>query len=689
MKQRSAELAVPKDERSDDASRKREKRSEAARIEIDWSTVDWPRREACLADPERFLRTYLDYRFTRNFYPHQLRMIEGIYERAKYGGSKSYAAPRGDGKTEICTGMLVYVMLACLVDYTVPIAATTKLASDIFKDFKYHFENSETLGEDFPEVCQPVKALQGAPQRAGKQHVDGTLTRIEWSKEQLVFPNVPDSPYGGYCMSYYGLDAAIRGVRIRGKRPKLVLVDDPETRESAKSDHQIREREQMLDRDVAGLGGQEGNVSVVAITTCQNRKSLSWRLTGEDKGGIKIKPAYEGERFAAIAKWPDNGELWDDYIAQRKVDQNEGDPYGSRATELYLAKRKEMDAGAEVINPGRFDRRPRPDGQPREHSNLQHCYNFISDHGLPAFLAEYQNEPEPEAEVEGVGITAGMVMSRTEPRPRAEVPDETEVITVGLDIGKYASHWSKIAWRGNAVGSVVDYGVMETHGLTVQSSPQAIERALLASLHAWSEEITQAGEPLLVLVDSGDYTEVIYEFCRSAGQPFFPCKGYEGWSFRTPEASKTKQPFEAAYASWLEHASIWLYNLDSWHWKNWTHERFVTDAYTDDQRNDGSLALWQPQSNKEHMGFAKHITAEELQVTFEPGKGERRRWAPLSRNNHWLDATAYACCAAGAVGMRLVARETQSVSERVKTIEDRKPAMSGLHGRKFVATQRG
>lgn len=615
-------------------------------------------------------------------------MIEGIYERAKYGGSKAYAAPRGDGKTEVCTGMIPYLMLACLVDYPVAVAATSKLASDIFKDVKYHFEVSEPLQEDFPEICDPIRALQGAPQRAGKQHVDGKLTRIVWSQDEFILPDIDGSPYGGYCMRYYGLDAAIRGVRIRGKRPKLVLIDDPETRESAKSDMQSNDREQMIDRDVSGLGGQEGNCSIVVITTCQNRRSLSWKLTGEDKHGVKIKPSYEGERFAAIAKWPTNGSLWDDYIAQRKVDQNEGDPYGTKATELYLSKREAMDEGAEVINPGRYDRRPRPDGEPREHSNLQHCYNFIADNGLAAFLAEYQNEPEPEAEVQTTGVTAGMVMSRVNTFERREIPEQTEVIVVGLDIGKYECHWVKGAWWGNATGAVLDYDIVRTYGLDAKSSEMAIERALLSSLNTWAEEIRSSGPPLLVLVDSGDYTDAVYEFCRSTGPPFFPAKGYEGWRFRMPDESETKQPFQNAYASYQEHADVWLYNIDSWYWKNWVHERFSIQPLDTGMFVDGSLSLFNPVANKQHLTYAKQIVAEELQIVFEPGKGERKKWAPLSAANHYLDATAYMCCAAACTGMRLISSE-QPVSERVREkAKSEAKRFTDQYGRPFVATLR-
>lgn len=684
------ELAVRDAEETDeskDAARKREKRSEAARVTV--GTCQNPaRREACLADPERFLRTYIDYRFTRGFYPHQVRMIEGIYDRARYGGSKSYAAPRGDGKTEVCTAMIVFVMLAGLIDYVVAIAATTKLASDIFKDVKYHFETSPLLSADFPEVCDPIKALEGAPQRAGKQHVDGVLTRIEWKQDRLILPEVDDSPFGGSCMNFYGLDAAIRGVRIRGKRPRLVLVDDPETRESAKSDQQIKDREEMLDRDVAGLGGQEGNVSIVAITTCQNRRSLSWKLTGEDKANNKIKPAYEGERFAAIKAWPTNAELWDDYIAQRKINQNNGDPYGQTATALYMANREAMDEGAEVINPGRYDRNITPEGEPIEISNLQHCYNFISDRGLPSFLAEYQNEPEPEEELQTVGLTSGKVMSRTNTLERRELPEECEIVCLGVDIGKYASHWSQLAFAGNAVGYVTDYGVIETYGLDVSSSEQAIERAILASLRNFADELMTEVKPLIVLVDSGDYSDAVYEFCRSTGPPFFPCKGMPGSNFRMPEQSKTKQPFLEAWAHWIEREQSWLYNVNSWYWKNWVHERFMTDTQTDGVPNDGSLSLFAPRNNKEHLSYAKHIVAEELQSKFEPGKGVKTHWAQVSKNNHWLDATSYACCAAACAGMRLIPQTQRTVSQQVKDNRKQTQTGTGLHGRSFVATQR-
>ena len=188
-------------ERDRDLEKKRSLRSEAARIEI--PPVKNPkRREQALADPRKFLLTYFPERYTRKFSRLHEVMIETIYERAKTGGRQAIAAPRGVGKTELVKGMLVYLILAELVRFPLVIAATSELAGRIYKDFRTKLSTSELLLADFPEVCHPVRELDGAPQRAGKQHVDGQLTRIVWTaNDYLSLPYVPGSPYGGVKMS--------------------------------------------------------------------------------------------------------------------------------------------------------------------------------------------------------------------------------------------------------------------------------------------------------------------------------------------------------------------------------------------------------------------------------------------------------------------------------------------------------
>ncbi len=669
-------------DRDHDVARKRQMRSESARIEIPLCQ-NVERRERALKDPELFLRTYFADRYYRKFSRLHQTMIETIYDRAVHGGRQAIAAPRGVGKTELVKGMLVFLILAEIVRFPLVIAATSELAGRIYKDFRSKIANNDLLLADFPEVCFPIRALEGAPQRAAKQHIDGKLTRVVWTaNDYLSLPHTPGSPYGGVKMSYYGLDSAFRGVNIEGDRPDFVLIDDPETRESALSLDQIANRETMVDQDVAGLAGLGSNISIVLLTTVQNRYCFSWRVTDP-----KIKPAWNGKRFALIEKWPTNEELWQTYVAKRNQAQAAGDEFAIEAVEYYKANRIEMDAGAKMLVE---DYTPvEKDGEQLVVSALQAAYDKIADTSMAAFRTEYQNDPEEEETIEGNGLTAGRVQSRIANEQQNQTPQDTECITFGLDIGKHASHWVKVAWRNPGIGTVMDYGVMETYGLAFNADQMAIEQALLGSLETWMKEAAEC-QPLIVLIDSGAFSDAIYVACQKMGRPFFPSKGWDVARFRMP-ATKTgdKIPLFHAYASKQSNGS-WLYNVNTEHWKTWVHQRFLVDSYDETgERVAGSIALFNTLGDKKrHLSFAHHIVAEELQAIPLPGGAVKSKLVLKSKNNHWLDAIALAAAGAGCVGIKVIeGRETIAAK---KAVEHHKPT-SGLRdpwGRAFVASRR-
>ena len=667
-----------------DIKRKRSERSEAARIEIP-ECRNPTRRERALADPELFLRTYFADRYRLRFGKDHHRVIRSVVDIAANGGRQAIAAPRGRGKSEIVKGLMVYVVLAGFSRFILPIAATTALAKRLYQDFRRKIATNDLLLEDFPEVCWPVRSLEGAPQRAAKQHVDGRLTKIVWTGDYVSLPHVPGSQYGGVKMAYYGLDAAFRGVNIDGDRPDFVLIDDPETKESAKSRMQIEDRENTLDRDVAGLVSQDGRMAIAALTTVQNCYSLSARLTDP-----KIKPAWSGQRFGLIETWPTSLELWDEYIAVRRANQEAGDKFAMGATEFYEANREAMDAGVAMIS-DHVNEVTTDDGRACVLSPIQEAYNKIADTSLSAFKTEYQNDPDPEEQPETTGLTAGRVASRVSGYLQGVYHPDTETVTVGLDIGKYYSHWCKIAWHGNAIGMIVDYGVMETPGMMTATDAQAVMTALLPALQQWRTDITADGKLDFCLIDSGDYGDAIYEFVRQVGgTPFAASKGWDTGRFRMPkEATHDKRPFQDCYASHLPQERLWLYHVHTEHWKQWLQERFVTATYNESQQfNDGSLSLYSaPNDRKRHTSFAHHMVAEERRDTFVPGKGIMRKWVTISKNNHYLDAVALACAAAGCVGVRIVPKtDSRPVSQQIRQAP--KPRVMGQYGQPFLATER-
>ena len=672
-------------ERDKDVQRKREQRSESARITIP-EIVNQQRRDRCLADPELFLKTYFGPRYTRPFGKHHMMMMDAIYSRAKHGGRQVIAAPRGCGKSELVKGMLVYLVLAELVRFPMPVAATTPHAGKLYQDFRKKIATNELLLEDFPEVCYPVHALEGAPQRASKQHVDGKLTQIVWTaSDHLSLPHVAGSPYGGVKMAYYGLDAAFRGINIDGARPDFVLIDDPETRESSKSLGQIEDRERILDQDVAGLAGEDEDLSIVVLTTVQNRYCLSFRLTDRDQ-----KPAWNGLRFGTIEKWPDNMDLWDEYIAKRHADQTAGDEHGLGAVDFYVKNRKKMDKGHKMLT-DHFTPKVLDDGTQLTFSALQVSWDKIADTDMASFRTEYQNDPEPEEEIETLKLTAAKVQSRLSLFQQGEAPGDTRCRTIGLDLGKYASHWVDMAWgTEGCVGSIIDYGIMETHGLQLESDSKAIEHSLLASLEIWAEEVVAKANPMLVLIDSGSWPQAVYEFCRQRGRPFFPAKGWDGGRFRIPKRTDTQVPFLESYARLQPEEHVWLYNVQTEYWKKWLHERFITQPYDEaGERVNGSMLLFHHGGDvKRHLSFSQHIVSEEEQLVPVNGKEMKRVWFVKNRNNHYLDAAALGCAAAGCIGVRLIQNQTTRTPATSSSKPQPKPSPFNLNGRPFLVSQR-
>ena len=665
------ELLRPKqNERDKDASRKRAQRSESARIVIP-ECKNPARRKACLADPERFLRTYFADKYRLGFGRDHKFMIQSFVDCARYRKWQSVLAPRGRGKSEIAKGVQVYIVLAGLVRFPLAVAATTDLAKRFYDDFKRKLATNEMLLEDFPEVCFPIRALEGAPQRASRQHVDGSLTNIIWTGDYIRLPDVPGSPYGGVKMTYYGLDAAFRGANIDGDRPDFIAIDDPETRESARSISQIEDRKNILLQDIVGLKSQEQNIAIIVLSTAQNRYCLSYQIT--DKG----MPAFNGKRFGMVESWPRSMDLWEQYIATRHQDKK-------AAVAFYLANRDAMDAGAVMLSDHFVE--VVEGGERQVYSALQQAFNHIADTSMEAYQTEYQNDPPAEESIESLGLTAAKVQSRIGVHVQGECASTTELRTIGLDLGDRNSHWTDCAWEGAAIGSVVDYGIMETN-LASGADEKAVELALLASLEVWADEVALKVNPLLVLIDSGSgrgHAQAVYEFCRRRGAPFFPSKGWDSGRFRLPKKQEGKEPFLEAWAHNLVEDRVWLYNINTEWWKRWVHQRWLTNPFDEaGHRTDGSLVLFKSDDKKRHLSFAHHQVAEEEQLRPVAGKEMKRVWFVKNRNNHWLDATALACAAAGCVGVRLV---EENKPQPVAIQQPRR--FTDPYGRPFVASYR-
>lgn len=666
-------------ERQRDAQRKRAQRAGDREVAIP-PCDDRKRRERLEADDFAWLRWYCPDLFWYDFTIQQREMIEAIRNAIRFGGDQSLAASRGEGKTKIFERMLLKYTLSGVVSFSVLFAATGATAQDSLESIKTDIETNPLLLADYPEVCVPVRALENTPNRAhyqlvsGRRHDNGepylrAQSRFKWCGQEIVLPNVPGSPSAAAIIATRGLDAAVRGLNKRNRRPDVAGIDDPDTEETASSEEQAAKLEKRIDRAIAGLGGQQRGIARVMLTTLQNRTCVSYKYTDR-----KQKPSWKGRRFRFLISPPAHPDLWDEYVMLRRADMEAGDEFARRAHRFYLEHRAEMDAGAEVANPHRYDGRTLDDGTQLEVSALQRYYNEIARIGPEAVACEYDNDPPPDTEIQESGITASRIQRQVSGYPRKCVPPGCTHLTQGIDVRKVHLHFVVRAWREDGTGYTIDYGIQEVHGTKV-GSDEGLDEALVRALHARREAVTQSPytsedgriRPLdLTLVDSGYRDQAIYRFCREAGLGFRPAKGFGKTSgcaapnFHGPVRSSPDKKVGDRWFLSRQPGRVWLVCTDADHWKAWEHDRWLTAP-----DRPGSLMLFgepgqadrMSADQKWHFSYAKHLT-NEVEVE-EVIKGRLvRRWKNKSDTNHFFDASYLSDVAASMVGVRLVGQAT-------------------------------
>lgn len=679
--------------------------------------ADRERRERLESDDIAWLMWYfgdgcgLDDPFTYEFTAQQREMIAAIRHAIKFGGDQAIAASRGEGKTTLSERLLLKCALTGEVNYTVLFAASGQMADNSIDALRQAIAENDRLADDYPEVCVPVRELENTPQRANTQKASGNRhdngepfemaeLHYTWCGQELIFPKTPGSPSAGAIIATRGLDAAVRGLKKRGKRPKLAIIDDPDTEDTSRSEEQADKLSRRIDAAIGGLGGQKRGIGRVILTTLQSRIAVSFRYTDPKK-----KPSFKGRRYRFLIKQPDRRDLWDEYVAmrqddlqQRDADGTDLDPHCRRSHAFYTSRIEVMDAGAVVSNPNRFDPTLLPDGTQAEVSALQHYFNEVARIGQEAVDTELDNNPPEETAVVESGITPHRIQKQVSGLARKVIPNGCTVLTQGIDVRKVALHWVVRAWRPDGTGFTIDYGIQEVVGTTYGSDEGvdvAVTRAILARMTELRDTryATEEGGQMpvdLTLVDAGWRTDAVYSACAKVGVGIMPVMGF-GKSAGCTQANfhdqwkrtETKKPGDGWFMS--KKGKLWLVCSDADRWKSWEHDRWMTA--TD---KPGCLFLFgvphedpsrMSNDQKGHTAYAHQITNE--REVEEPIKGQLvRKWKLKADSNHYLDASCYADVAANMRGVRIassMAAVSEIVNKRVDPMS--RPTLRQLAGR--------
>ena len=202
--------------------------------------VNPERKKRCRTNFRMFCEEYFPETFSLEWSPDHLKAIHKIETAVLKGGLFALAMPRGSGKSSLTEVAAIWAMLYGHREFIMLIGATESAALELLDSLMTEFEINEHLAADFPEVCFPIQQLDGIANRCAGQLYHGERTRITWTSNEIVLPTIKGSAASGIVVRVAGITGRIRGMKYkrpdgRSVRPSLVVIDDPQTSESAGS----------------------------------------------------------------------------------------------------------------------------------------------------------------------------------------------------------------------------------------------------------------------------------------------------------------------------------------------------------------------------------------------------------------------------------------------------------------------
>jgi hypothetical protein len=609
------------------------------------------------------------------------RATERIQICSTKGGRVCNAVFRGWAKTTISENAALHAALFGHRKFISIIGADKTAADEIIDSIKSELEHNDILFEQFPEVCYPIRKLAGKPQRCKGQTHGGKRTCIEWTANEVAIPMVAGSAASGCRIVATGLTGRIRGMKFKRQdgtqqRPDFVIIDDFQTEESARSQHQTKIRLDIIRKAVLKLAGHNKTIACVLNATVMQPDDGVEQIIADTSWMSERVPMVK--QFAAA-----HDTFWLKTYKDMRTNYDPDDPQSQEtakrnATQLYIENREMADAGCVVSWDHCYD-------DECEVSAIQHAYNFLIDDGQEVFDSECQQQPAKDA-VSLLMMTSSEIGRKTLKLERRISPIAADKITAFIDVQKNSLWWSLVAFGGDFSGHVIDYGVWpdqwsEYYALKTLKKTFATEyagRTLDAQIYQALEDCTfhllgkkytrDDGAELAVsrcLIDAGwgESTDTVYKFCRNSMHTVTPAHG------------KSIRATHAPMRDWKslkerERGHHWIHRLgggrevrhvlvDTNYWKSFLHRRLQAPI-----GDPGCFTLWDEKASR-HKHFTDQLVSE---VPKEAKHGSRTvdEWVlkPDRPDNHWFDCLVGCCVAASMEGITLPEWEARKIVKR-------------------------
>ena len=153
----------------------------------DLSEINAEIKDASSKSLQRFYESYFPEVFHLGWSPDHLKVIDKLERAIAHGELSAIAMPRGSGKTSMFIRAAIWAILTGQRNYISLIAATETKAQALLRGIKTELLHNDRLKADYPAEIHCVLSLGNRAAMANGQHVNGTLTGVEWSVGKIGF----------------------------------------------------------------------------------------------------------------------------------------------------------------------------------------------------------------------------------------------------------------------------------------------------------------------------------------------------------------------------------------------------------------------------------------------------------------------------------------------------------------------
>lgn len=261
---------------------------------------------------------------------------------------------------------------------------------------------------------------------------------------------------------------------------------------------------------------------------------------------------------------------------------------------------------------------------------------FLSSKDDPEKLQNFVNSwlAEPWEDT-NLKTSADLVLERQTHVPELIVPAWAKLLTGGVDVQENCVYWTIRAW-GNHIRSQ-----NVAHGQAL--SLEEVERVMNLSYQR-----EDGGAPMVInlaLIDSGDQTDMVYDFCAANSEWALPGKGASTKMYTHYRMSKVNKPTSRAYGM-----DLVLVDTDK-------YKDMIAGRLRKKIEEKGSWTVYAGCDRE----YAEQVTAEH-KVNVKKGSRTVQEWVQKHSHgdNHYLDCEVYAMCAADIMDVRFLYLEDEA-----------------------------